>query len=289
MAREKKKRRPKDPEGRMSLGEHLTELRDRLVWCAVTILVLSIVGWFLYPTVFDYLQKPFREARALGLNATLNFDGVGKGLSVQLAMSAYIGLILASPMVIFQVWRFITPGLHRNERRYTLGFFGAAIPLFFIGCTAGYFMMNKAVPLLMEFTPQINGVDQIISYSDYLTLLVRTVLAFGIAFTLPVVLVLLNFIGILPGRTMLKAWRWVTLVCFTFTAVMVPTPDPFTMIFMALPMVGLYFAAVGIGIVHDKRVAARQDADLDDGRASVIDDEVEAIDAPESIDEAGER
>lgn len=289
MAREKKKRRPKDPEGRMSLGEHLTELRDRLVWCAVTILVLSIVGWFLYPTVFDYLQKPFREARALGLNATLNFDGVGKGLSVQLAMSAYIGLILASPMVIFQIWRFITPGLHRNERRYTLGFFGAAIPLFFIGCSAGYFMMNKAVPLLMEFTPQINGVDQIISYSDYLTLLVRTVLAFGIAFTLPVVLVLLNFIGILPGRTMLKAWRWVTLVCFTFTAVMVPTPDPFTMIFMALPMVGLYFAAVGIGIVHDKRVAARQDDDLDDDRASVIDDEVEAIDAPESIDEAGQR
>lgn len=286
MAREKKKRRPKDPEGRMSLGEHLTELRDRLVWCAVTILVLSIVGWFLYPTVFDYLQKPFRAARDAGLNATLNFDGVGKGLSVQLAMSAYIGLILASPMVIFQIWRFVTPGLHQNERRYTLGFFGAAIPLFFVGCTAGYFMMNKAVPLLMEFTPQISGVDQIINYSDYLTLLVRTVLAFGIAFTLPVVLVLMNFLGILPGRTMLKAWRWVTLVCFTFTAVMVPTPDPFTMIFMALPMVGLYFAAVGIGIVHDKRVAARADDDLDDDEASVIDDEVEDIEAPESIDDA---
>lgn len=289
MAREKKKRRPKDPEGRMSLGEHLTELRDRLVWCAVTILVMSIVGWFLYPTVFAYLQRPFVEAQKLGLHAQINFNGVGKGLSAQLSMSAYIGLILASPMVIFQIWRFITPGLHKNERRYTLGFFGAAIPLFFVGCAAGYFMMNKAVPILMEFTPQISGVSQIIDYSDYLTLLVRTVLAFGIAFTLPVVLVLLNFLGILPGRTMLKAWRWVTLVCFGFTAVMVPTPDPFTMILMALPMVALYFAAVAIGIVHDRRAARRIDDDIPDDQASIIDDEVEPIDAPSALDEVDGR
>lgn len=273
----------------MSLGEHLTELRDRIVWCAVTILLTSIVGWFLYPTVFEYLQQPFEEAREAGLNAQINFNGVGKGLSVQLAMSAYIGLILAAPMVIFQVWRFVTPGLHRNERRYTLAFFGSAIPLFFIGCTAGYYMMNKAVPLLMEFTPQVIGVSQIIDYSDYLTLLVRTVLAFGIAFTLPVVLVLLNFLGILPGLTMLKAWRWVTLVCFTFTAVMVPTPDPFTMIFMALPMVGLYFAAVGISVLHDRRRERALDEDLPDDQASIIDDAVEPIDAPSALDEVDGR
>ncbi len=273
----------------MSLGEHLTELRNRLVWCALTIVALSVVGWFIYPWVFEYLQHPFVEARRLGLKASINFNGVGKGLSAQLAMSAYIGLILSSPMIIFQIWRFVTPGLHKNERRYTLGFFGSAVPLFFIGCTAGYFMMNKAVPILMEFTPKIEGVQQIIDYSDYLTLLVRTVLAFGIAFTLPVVLVLLNFLGILPGRSMLKAWRWVTLVCFAFTAIMVPTPDPFTMIFMALPMVALYFAAVAISIVHDRRRAKALDDDIPDDRASVIDDEVEPIEAPSSLDEVDGR
>lgn len=273
----------------MALGEHLTELRDRLIWCAATILVLAVVGWFLYPWVFSALQQPFRDARALGMNASINFNGVGKGLSVQLAMSAYIGLILSSPMVIYQIWRFITPGLHRNERRYIIGFFGSAVPLFFIGCAAGYFMLNKAVPILMEFTPQMDGVDQLIDYSDYLTLLVRTILAFGIAFTLPVFLVLFNFLGIFPGRTMLKAWRWVTLLCFTFCAVMVPTPDPFTMIFMALPMVALYFIAVLISISHDRRKAAREETEIDDESASSIDDEVEKIEAPSSIDGVDER
>lgn len=273
----------------MSLGEHLTELRDRLVWCAVTIVVFTVVGWFLFDWVFEILQEPFREAKAAGLNATLNFDGVGKGLSAKLAMSAYIGLLASSPMIIFQIWRFITPGLHRNERRYTLGFFAAAVPLFFIGCVAGYFMLNKAVPILMEFTPQIEGVDQIIRYDDYLNLLVKTVLAFGIAFMLPVVLVLANFLGVLPGRTMLKAWRWVTLVCFAFTAVMVPTPDPFTMIFMALPMVALYFVAVGISIARDRRRARALDDDVPDDQASVIDDEVEPVEAPSSLDEVDGR
>lgn len=272
----------------MSLGEHLTELRDRLLWCAGTVLIMTIVGWNIYIPVFNYLQKPFDEARKLGLDAKLNFQGVGTGLSAQLAMSAYIGLILAAPMIIFQAWRFITPGLHKHERRYTLGFFGAAVPLFFVGCAAGYFMMNKAVPVLMEFTPNLTGVTQIINYNDYLTLLVRTVLAFGVAFILPVVLVLLNFMGVLPGRTMLKAWRWVTLVCFCFTAVMVPTPDPFTMIFMALPMVGLYFAAVTIGFVHDRH-KARQEGDIPDDQASVIDDVVEPVEAPSALDEVSGR
>lgn len=289
MAREKKQRRPKDPEGRMSLGEHLTELRNRLVISAVTILLASIAGWFLFDWVFHLLQAPFLEAKKHGLNAEINFNTVGRGLSVKLQMSAYLGLIFASPMVLFQVWRFITPGLHRNERRYAIGFFGSAIPLFFIGCAMGYLMMNKAVPILLEFTPNFSGVSQIIDYGQYLNLLVKTVLAFGIAFTMPVFLVLLNLMGLLPGRSMLKAWRWVTLLCFSFTAVMVPTPDPFTMIFMALPMVGLFFAAVGIACLHDRRVARREDQDIPDDRASVIDDEVEPIEAPSRIDRAGER
>lgn len=278
----KKERRPKDPEGRMSLGEHLLELRNRLVISAIAVLLMAIVGWIVYPWVFIVLQEPFVEAGRAGLKASINFQGIGTGLNTRLQMAAYLGIIFASPVVLYEIWAYITPGLHKHERRYALGFFFSAVPLFFLGCAAGYFMLNKAVPLLLEFAPQVKGVTQIINYADYLNLLVKTVLAFGIAFDLPVVLVALNFLGILSGRSMLKAWRWVTLLCFAFTAVMVPTPDPFTMIFMALPMVALYFIAVGISIRRDRKREKAAEADLDDDRASVID-------APSSIDEVDER
>lgn len=288
-AKSAKKRRRRDPEGRMALNEHLVELRNRLVICAVAILLLSIVGWIVYPWVFTFLEVPFRQARAENLNADLNFQGIGTGLSVKLQMSAYIGLILSSPVVLYEVWMFLVPGLHKNERRYALGFFGSAVPLFFAGCVAGYYMIVKAVPILMSFTPQEDQVKQIVNYGDYLKMLVKTVLAFGIAFDLPVVLVLLNFLGILSGRAMLKAWRWVVFLCFAFTAVMVPTPDPFTMIAMTVPMVTLYFAAVIISLWNDRRRAKREGAELDDEQASTIDDAPEAIDGPSSLDEDDER
>ncbi|EWS82709.1 preprotein translocase subunit TatA [Brachybacterium phenoliresistens] len=269
----------------MALGEHLAELRNRLMWCAGTVLVMSIVGWFLYEWVLGHLQAPIQLAKEeYGLeNLSVNFKSAGAPLNVKLQISAYIGLILSAPMFLYQVWSFVMPGLHKNERRYALGFFGAAIPLFFVGTAAGYWVMLKAVPILLSFTPA--EASNVIDFADYLRLWIKTMLAFGIAFLMPVVLVLLNFLGILPGKTMLKAWRWVTFLCFCFTAVMVPTPDPFTMIFMALPMVGLYFAAVLIGIIRDKRRKETEDDGLADDEASVIDDAPEDVDGPSSLDD----
>ncbi|MDN5822318.1 MAG: twin-arginine translocase subunit TatC, partial [Brachybacterium sp.] len=205
-----KNRRRKDPEGRMALGEHLVELRNRLVISAITVLLLSIVGWLVFPWVFEALKKPILEASGEdSINALINFQGVGTGLNVRLQMSAYVGLILSSPMIMLQIWLFVMPGLHRNERKYAIGFFGAAIPLFFIGCAAGYWAVNQLVPVLMSFTPNQDGVSQIIPYDDYLNLLTKTMLAFGIAFVVPVVMVLVNFLGLVRGKTMLKAWRWI--------------------------------------------------------------------------------
>lgn len=272
----------------MSLGEHLTELRNRLVVCALAVLIMAIVGWIIYDWVFELLKQPFVEAKHQGLKADINFQGVGKALNVRLQMAAYLGLIMASPVVMYEVWRFITPGLHRNERRYALGFFGTAIPLFYLGCYMGYLMLNKAVPLLLGFTPKTLGVTTIINYDDYLAMLVKTILAFGIAFVVPVVLVLCNAMGLVSGRAMLKAWRWVVLLCFVFTAVMVPTPEPMTMIGMTLPLIILFFLAVIISLLNDRRRAKRE-AELDDEQASVIDDEVEAIEAPSALDEVDGR
>lgn len=284
-----KKRKEKDPEGRMSLGEHLTELRNRLVICAVAILILAIVGWFLFPTVFQALQRPFRMAHAAGMEADLNFQGVGTGLSVKLQMSAYIGLLLSAPIILLQAWLFIMPGLHKNERKYALGFFGAAIPLFFLGCVAGYWAVNQLVPVLMSFTPTEGSVSQIIPYDQYLALLIKTMLAFGVAFVVPVVMVLLNFMGLISGRAMLKAWRWIIFLSFAFTAVMVPTPEPITLIAMSAAIASLFFGAIVIALLHDRRQAKRSgDEDLADDEASRIDDEVEKIDGPTRLDEPDE-
>lgn len=280
----------RDPEGRMSLGEHLVELRNRLMISAITVLLLSILGWFLFPWVFDAVKAPIEAASEDSeLQAMINFQGVGQGLNVKLQMAAYIGLILSSPMIIVQIWLFVMPGLHKNERKYAIGFFGSAIPLFFLGCVAGYWAVNQLVPVLMSFTPTEGSTSQIIPYSDYLTLLIKTMLAFGVAFVMPVVMVLLNFMGLISGKAMLKAWRWIIFLSFAFTAVMVPTPEPITLIAMSAAIASLFFGAIVIALIHDRRKASRSgDEDLDDDEASSIDDEVEKIDGPSHLDEADE-
>lgn len=281
------RRRSRDPEGRMSLGEHLVELRNRLMVCALSVLLLAVAGWFLFPWVFEAVKAPIEAAgQDSELNALINFQGVGTGLNVRLQMSAYIGLILASPMIMLQTWLFVMPGLHRGERRYAIGFFGSAIPLFFLGCVAGYWAVNQLVPVLMSFTPTEGSTAQIIPYDEYLTLLIKTMLAFGVAFVIPVVMVLLNFMGLVTGRSMLKAWRWIIFLSFAFTAVMVPTPEPVTLIAMSAAIASLFFGAIVIALLHDRRVARRSgDEDLDDDEASRIDDEVEEIDGPSRLDE----
>ncbi|ATG51976.1 twin-arginine translocase subunit TatC [Brachybacterium vulturis] len=274
----------------MSLGEHLVELRNRLMISAITVLLLSIGGWFLFPWVFEAVKAPIEAAgEDSDLQALINFQGVGQGLNVKLQMAAYIGLILSSPMIIAQIWLFVMPGLHKNERKYAIGFFGTAIPLFFLGCLAGYWAVNQLVPVLMSFTPTEGSTSQIIPYDQYLALLIKTMLAFGVAFVIPVVMVLLNFMGLVSGKAMLKAWRWIIFLSFAFTAVMVPTPEPVTLIAMSAAIASLFFGAIVIALLHDRRVGRRSgDADLADDEASSIDDEVEKVEGPSRLDDTDE-
>lgn len=274
-----RRRSRRDPEGRMALGEHLVELRNRLVISALTVLVLSVVGWLVFDWVFEALKRPFSLAMAQGYEADLNFQNIGSGLSVQLQMSAYVGLLLSSPMILLQIWLFVMPGLHKNERKYAIGFFGSAIPLFFIGCAAGYWAVNQLVPVLLSFTPDADQVKQLIKYDEYLNMLVKTMLAFGIAFVIPVVMVLMNFLGIVRGRTMLKGWRWIIFLSVLFTAIMVPTPEPITLLAMSGAMASLFFGAIVIALLHDRRKGVDEDEELDDDQASSLDD------GPSSLDE----
>src|SRR6478736_2486203 len=209
-------RRRRNPEGRMSLADHLRELRRRLVIAGIAIALASVIGWLRYDWLLTQLTAPLDVVRHQrhGSLVGINFGGVTSAFSIKLKVALFVGVIIASPVWLYELWAFIVPGLTRRERRTAAAFIAAAVPLF--------------------------------------------LLAFGLAFLLPVLLVALNAANVLPARVMLKGWRPAVMLIFVFAAMMTPTPDAWTMIALAMPMVGLYFAAVGIAALLDRRRARRQ-------------------------------
>lgn len=236
----------------MPLREHLQELRSRALRSVVGLLVAAVAGWFLYPRVFAALQDPVVELAAeRGDLITLNFAGVAAPLDMQIKVSLFTGVILSSPWWIYQLWAFVTPGLTRRERWYTLGFVAAGVPLFVGGAVLAWWLLPKAVGLLAGFTP--GDAANIIDAQGYLSFIMRMVLAFGLAFLLPVLMVGLNLAGVVRAATWFAGWRWAVLLAFVFAAVATPTADAISMIALAVPICLLYFAAVGICFLGDRR------------------------------------
>ena len=250
-AREK---RGANRERRMSLGQHLVELRKRLVRSAIGVLLGAVAGWFLYPFVWDSLRAPI-ETIAQSRNAVLNYQGITTAFDVHMQIAIYVGLFLSSPVWLYQIFAFLVPGLTSKEKRYTFGFVFTAIPLFLAGCAAGWFVVPHIVILLNSFVPAEDAA--FIEAKDYLGFVLKLILAVGVAFVLPVFLVLLNFIGILSAKGILKGWRVAILTITLFTAIATPAADPFSMFLLAIPMVFLYFVAVGVAFWHDA-IAAKK-------------------------------
>ena len=268
-------RRNRDPEGRMTLGAHLRELRRRTVISVLAIIVGAVVGAMRYQAIYDQLTHPIRALAASkrgGAIASVNFALVTDPFSVFITVSLFVGLLASSPVWLYQIWAFIVPGLTKKEKRLSMAFVGAAVPLFILGCYLAYAVLPRAVETLLSFAP--DSASNILATSDYLSFVVKLILAFGAAFLLPVFLVGMNAVGVLPSRVMIKGWRVAVFLCFLFTAIMTPTPDPWMMILMALPMVALYFLAVGIAWLIDRR-RAKRDASL--GWLSVPDDQASAL------------
>jgi sec-independent protein translocase protein TatC len=277
------RRRPKNPEGRMPLRSHLAELRRRLLICALAIGLGAVAGWFLYDPVLQHLREPFDRINAeAGRDAAINFGDVMGSLNLKIKLSVYIGLVAASPVWLFQIWGFITPGLTRKERRYGLGFVAAGVPLFLGGVTVAWLWIPRAVEVLTEFTPV--GAKNFVDAGQYFSFVTRLILAFGIAFVLPLLLVVLNFAGLVTGAAMGKQWRIAVFIAFLFAAVMSPSPDPGGMLAMAVPMTVLYALAVGVSLLNDRRRRRRDEAAL----AALGDDEAAPLDSAEPVGPAGD-
>ena len=245
--------RKRNPEGRMALADHLRELRNRITIAGVAIIIGSVAGWLNYERVLGGLTKPLTDlakSRHQGV-VNINFGGMTDAFATQITVSLFVGLLIASPVWLMQIWGFIVPGLTKKEKRVARLFIVAAVPLFLAGCLSAYLMVPKAVAVLLGFTPE--GAYNLQQASDYLNFILKFIVAFGMAFLLPVFLVALNLVGILPGSTMLKGWRPAVMLIFIFAAVMTPTPDPWTMLILASPMVALYFGAVGVSLLFDRR------------------------------------
>jgi sec-independent protein translocase protein TatC len=269
----RKARAKRDPEGRMSLAGHLRELRNRLFVCAVAICVTGALGWIYYNPLLNKLQEPLlqvaRNRHTEFVKLNYGGGGVTEPFAIKLRVAMFVGLLLASPVWIYELWAFIVPGLKKKERRYALAFLAASVPLFLGGAALAWFTFPKAIVTLLDMTP--HGAANFQDASLYLTFVTRFVLAFGLAFLLPVLMVGLNLAHVLPGRVMLKAWRVAVFLIAVFSAIMTPTPDALTMLFMAVPMTALYFIAVIIGLFVDRRRAANDPfADLDDDAASEL-------------------
>ncbi len=257
----------------MPLREHLRELRSRVVRASIGIAIGAVVGWFLYDRLLHAVTDPLLAiAKQRNVPVSINYPSLSGSFNLKLEMSVYIGLVIAAPVWLYQIWAFVVPGLNKREKRTAMSFAAVATPLFAAGVTVAWFVLPNAIRFLTSFVPEGSGTS-FLDAEGYLTFVAKLFLAFGVAFVIPLFLVALNMIGILSGIAMAKAWRVAVFLVFVFAAMASPTPDAASMLALAFPMVGLYLLAVGFAILNDRRRArANPFAGLDDDEASSLDD-----------------
>ena len=247
----RRRRRRDNPTGEMPLREHLTELRNRLLKSVLAVALGMVVGFLVYQPVMAELYRPIKELSERGYTAAIAYDTVASPFDIMLKISMFIGLILSSPVWLYQIWAFIVPGLKKSEKKYALGFIAAAVPLFVFGLALGWLVMPQAVQFFGGFTPDGGGI--LPTASVYISFVTRLYLAFGVAMVLPVLLVGLNMLGVLPGRTIVKHWRITVFLIMLIAAIAAPGADAISMFYMAIPLVILFGVAIALCLWGDRR------------------------------------
>jgi len=282
----------------MTLLDHLRELRSRLFKASLGITVGFIIGWILAKPVRSLLEKPycdFTKAQTLKdlghLPADYRCDmvmfEVSGGLMLQMKIALYVGLIISAPIWLYQLWAFLAPGLHRNERRWAYWFVGFAAPLFAAGAVLAYVVVGHGLAFLLSFSGDAKVELEITRYFSFVSGLL---LLFGLAFEFPLLVVLFNLAGIASFKRLLGWWRIAVFAFFTFSAVAIPTGDPFSMTALGMGLTLMYFAAVGFAYFNDKRRARRsreQYGDIGDDEVSQIDYDVDEVEAGEPVGASG--
>ncbi|MGK5440342.1 twin-arginine translocase subunit TatC [Micromonospora sp. URMC 105] len=290
-----RKRGPSDfqraADGSMTLIEHIRELRNRLFRASLAILVGFGFGIWLATPVRELLSKPYCDLPQAadpetGLCKFVQL-GVADVFLLNLKIGLWVGLIIAAPVWLYQLWAFIAPGLHRNERRYAYIFTALAAPLFAAGAVLAFFVTTKG----LEFLLNVSGDDiaTTLEVTRYISFVTNLILLFGVAFEFPLVVLMLNFAGLASARKLLSWWRVAVFVFFAFAAVVTPTPDPFGMTALALCLSALYFAAVGVAFINDKRRGRGKEvySGLSDDEVSPLQLDTEPVSATPEVEFSG--
>src|SRR5215212_1271778 len=258
---------PVPPDGTMTLFEHLRELRYRLIVSILAVIVGMVVAWFFRFQAIAALkaQHPGTETLLVNINLT-------SPLTLALKVSALAGVIVTAPFWLYQLWAFVVPGLLAKEKKWALIFIAAATPMFVGGVIVGYIVLPKGITVLLSFTQ--SGVSNLQHLNAYLSFLLRMMVVFGIAFLLPLVVLMLNIVGVIKAKQIAKYRRLVIFGTFVFGAVATPSTDPFSMLALALPMTLLFLGAEVIAQIMDRRKERRAALAGDDLliRGSVADD-----------------
>ena len=272
-------RREENPEGRMPLMDHIRELRNRVVKMALALIAGMIVGFIFFEPVWRVIERPLcsTEIRGhsgcdtLGVNM-LALDGPLDPFSLRVKVAFIVAVILSSPVWLYQIWAFIAPGLYAREKRWGYIFIGVAIPLFAAGVTLAYFSLGRSMHYLLGLTP--GGVANIIQVDQYMSFVMTMMLAFGIAFEVPLLIVMLNMAGILTHERFRKWRRVLIFAVFLVAGIANPSPDPMTMLILGGICAAMVEAAEFVVWSNDRRRARRHP----DPYAGLADDELSPLD-----------
>lgn len=267
-------------DGSMTLREHLVELRGRLFKATAAVALAMVIGFLLSQPVYELLERPY-----CGLDLPA-WNGVCPGLQqlgaldafmLRLKMALWIGLILAAPVWFYQLWAFVAPGLHRHERKWAYIFVSLAVPLFVAGAVLAYVVIERGLRFLVSYGIQGASVD--LEMSGYISFIATVMLVFAIGFELPLLVLMLNFAGVVSARKLLSWWRVAVFVCFVFASFATPDPGPFGMLLLAGILSAMYFMAVGVAFLNDRRRAKKRA-----GYEQLADDEISPLETPEPVD-----
>lgn len=278
-------------DGSMTLIEHVRELRNRLFWASLGIVVGLIVGFIVSQWVFDLLKQPYCDlpssyTRNAEGKLVCNFITLGATdqLVLRLKIALWVGLIVGAPVWLYQLWAFIAPGLHRHERKWAYVFVGIAAPLFAGGAVLAFFVVKHSLAFVMQ--AGVIGSTTQLEVTSYIGFVTNMILLFGVGFEFPLVLLMLNFTGVTSARRLLSWWRAVVFLSFAFAAVATPDPGPFGMTLLAAVMSLLYFVAVAVAFLNDKRTGRGKEvyAGIGDDETSPLEDTREPVAAGDRIE-----